>query len=247
MRSRDPAWIHSMTQFRVQRHRSRPPSARRLRRHVPVPGSHDATGAGRGGGPLGGVHGQRGWACASRMCSRTATRCPRPRRVRTCGTTASTRSCGTHTATAAVRTVTSAGSAANPSSASASACGATARRVRWGVGVRGRRGATSLRARETRRRPSLWHWLAPPSAPPSHLRRPVLHDSNYVAHAAAAQLAGACDPTSPVGYSLIPLHARSHNVSDALAVARLVAAGGGGVEFVTPDVFVARVVASVRR
>lgn len=62
----------------------------------------------------------------------------------------------------------------------------------------------------------------------------------------AALAAQPRDPTSPDGYSLVPLHAWSHNVSDALAVLQgLQAAAGAGVELVTPDVFVARMVANV--
>ena len=58
-------------------------------------------------------------------------------------------------------------------------------------------------------------------------------DFKSVPQAAAALLAAARTPTTAAGYSLIPLHAWSHNVSDALRVMQLVAAGGGGVDFVT--------------
>ncbi len=64
---------------------------------------------------------------------------------------------------------------------------------------------------------------------------------------AAALLAQARVPTASSGYSLIPLHAWSHTVADAAEVMRLVAAAGGGVEAVTPDVFVQRIVANVAR
>ncbi len=44
----------------------------------------------------------------------------------------------------------------------------------------------------------------------------------------------------------MPLHAWSHNVSDALAVLQgLQAATGGGVELVTPDVFVSRIISNI--
>ena len=64
---------------------------------------------------------------------------------------------------------------------------------------------------------------------------------------AAALLALPRDPASPDAYSLIPLHVWSHNVSDAAAVLALLQAAGGGVDIVTPDVFVARIVANVAR
>ena len=54
------------------------------------------------------------------------------------------------------------------------------------------------------------------------------------------------DPTTPAGYSLIPLHAWSHNVTDARAVMEaLETIAPGAVDIVTPDVFVARIVASI--
>ena len=56
------------------------------------------------------------------------------------------------------------------------------------------------------------------------------------------------DPSSADGYSLIALHAWSHNVSDALAVATALAARApGAVDIVTPAELVARVKRSVRR
>lgn len=66
---------------------------------------------------------------------------------------------------------------------------------------------------------------------------------------AAAALAGAArDPTSADGYSLIVVHAWSHNVTDARAVAELTAAlAPGGVDFVTPTELAARVAANVKR
>ena len=66
---------------------------------------------------------------------------------------------------------------------------------------------------------------------------------------AAALVAQARDPGSAAGYSLVPLHAWSHTVADAAEVMRLVRAAlpGGGVEAVTPDEFVARIVANVKR
>ncbi len=68
-----------------------------------------------------------------------------------------------------------------------------------------------------------------------------------VSQLAAALLAQPRDPTSAAGYSLVPLHAWSHTVSDALAVVEAVAAAGAdaGVRFVTPDVFVDAIVANV--
>lgn len=54
------------------------------------------------------------------------------------------------------------------------------------------------------------------------------------------------DPTTSSGYSLIPLHAWSHNVTDALMVMEMLnAQAPGAVEIVTPDVFVARIVANL--
>ena len=65
---------------------------------------------------------------------------------------------------------------------------------------------------------------------------------------AAALLAQIRDPTSEAGYSLVPLHAWSHTVADAAEVMSLVKAAlpGGGVEAVTPDVFVQRIIANVK-
>jgi hypothetical protein len=65
----------------------------------------------------------------------------------------------------------------------------------------------------------------------------------------AALLGQARDPSSAAGYSLVPVHAWSHNVSDARAVADALAAAlpGGGVDVVPPDEFVARIVANVKR
>lgn len=55
------------------------------------------------------------------------------------------------------------------------------------------------------------------------------------------------DPTTSYGYSLIPVHAWSHNVTDVRAVFEaLQQQSGGGVEVVTPDVFVQRIVANVQ-
>ena len=64
---------------------------------------------------------------------------------------------------------------------------------------------------------------------------------------AAALLSQARDPASPAGYSLVPVHAWSHSVGDVAQVMELVRAGGGGVEAVTPEEFVQRVVANVKR
>lgn len=65
---------------------------------------------------------------------------------------------------------------------------------------------------------------------------------------ADALLALPRDPTSPDGYSLVPVHAWSHSVADVAAVAALLAAGaGGGVQVVPPDEFVARIIANVAR
>lgn len=62
----------------------------------------------------------------------------------------------------------------------------------------------------------------------------------------AALLAQPRDGGSAAGYSLVPLHAWSHTVGDALAVARAAAAASGGaVQFVPPDEFIARIVAYV--
>jgi hypothetical protein len=56
------------------------------------------------------------------------------------------------------------------------------------------------------------------------------------------------DPASASSYSLIALHAWSHNVSDALFVAtELAARAPGAVDIVTPAELVARVKRSVRR
>lgn len=64
----------------------------------------------------------------------------------------------------------------------------------------------------------------------------------------AALLAQPRTPGVAAGYSLVPVHAWTHNVTDARAVFDALAAqSGGGVEVVTPDVFVARVVANVAR
>ena len=63
---------------------------------------------------------------------------------------------------------------------------------------------------------------------------------------ARALLAQARDPASAAGYSLVPVHAWSHTVADVAEVMRLVEAGGGGVEAVTPDAFVARIQGSVK-
>jgi hypothetical protein len=61
-----------------------------------------------------------------------------------------------------------------------------------------------------------------------------------------ALLAQSTDVTTSAGYSLIPLHAWSHNVTDARTVMEaLEAAAPGQVEVVTPDVFVARIVANI--
>jgi len=55
------------------------------------------------------------------------------------------------------------------------------------------------------------------------------------------------DPASPDSYSLIALHAWSHNVSDARAVASALAARApGAVQIVTPAELVARVVRNLR-
>ena len=55
------------------------------------------------------------------------------------------------------------------------------------------------------------------------------------------------DGSSADGYSLIPLHAWSHSVGDALLVKQaLEAAAPGAVEVVTPSELVARVVANLR-
>jgi hypothetical protein len=64
---------------------------------------------------------------------------------------------------------------------------------------------------------------------------------------AAALLAQARDPASASGYSLVPVHAWSHSVADVAQVMALVREGGGGVEAVTPEVLVQRVVANVKR
>ena len=54
------------------------------------------------------------------------------------------------------------------------------------------------------------------------------------------------DPSSAFGYSLVALHAWSHNVSDAREVVRLAAErGGSAVEAVAPDEFVRRIVANL--
>lgn len=55
------------------------------------------------------------------------------------------------------------------------------------------------------------------------------------------------DPTRAEGYSLVPLHAWSHSVADALFVQQaLEAAAPGAFEVVTPTELVARVVANLR-
>jgi hypothetical protein len=88
--------------------------------------------------------------------------------------------------------------------------------------------------------PNLFDTHQPP--PPS---LPIAH-APAVTSLAAALLQQSRDGTSAGGYSLIPLHAWSHNVTDARTVQALVnAAAPGAVEFVTPDVFVARIVANV--
>jgi hypothetical protein len=67
-----------------------------------------------------------------------------------------------------------------------------------------------------------------------------------VSQAVDALAAASRDPTSPAGYSLIVLHAWSHNVSDARAVMDAVNARvPGGVDFVTPDVLAQRIAANV--
>ena len=60
-------------------------------------------------------------------------------------------------------------------------------------------------------------------------------------------LAQSRDPTSPEGYSLIPVHAWSHGVNDTLFIAQeLQRRAGGAVQVVTPDVLVARIIANVK-
>lgn len=59
-------------------------------------------------------------------------------------------------------------------------------------------------------------------------------------------LTQARDPTSAAGYSLIPVHAWSHNVTDVRTIRdALDAAAPGQFEVVTPDEFVARILANV--
>jgi hypothetical protein len=71
-------------------------------------------------------------------------------------------------------------------------------------------------------------------------------DFKNVEQAALALVTAARDPASSEGYSLIPLHVWSHNVSDARAVMDLCEAlAPGAVQFVTPAVFVQRVVANI--
>ena len=66
--------------------------------------------------------------------------------------------------------------------------------------------------------------------------------------AAAALAAGARDPSVAAGYSLVVVHAWSHNVSDARRVMDDVnARAPGGVDFVTPTELMRRVAANVRR
>ncbi len=63
---------------------------------------------------------------------------------------------------------------------------------------------------------------------------------------AQALLEQARDPTSSAGYSLIPVHAWSHNVTDCRTVMDLVnAAAPGTVDFVAPDEFVRRIMAGI--
>jgi hypothetical protein len=72
---------------------------------------------------------------------------------------------------------------------------------------------------------------------------PTFKNVSALADALRAQ---AADPTSAAGYSLIALHAWSHNVSDAREVMRLIAErGGSAVEAVTPDELVRRVKANL--
>jgi len=72
------------------------------------------------------------------------------------------------------------------------------------------------------------------------------HNFFNVSQAAASLAAASRDPTTSAGYSLIVVHAWTHNVSDARAVMDLAnALAPGGVEFVTPDVLAARVAANV--
>lgn len=55
------------------------------------------------------------------------------------------------------------------------------------------------------------------------------------------------DPSSPLGYSLIPVHVWTNNVTDVKTVAdALAAAGGGGIDVVTPDEFVRRIVTNLQ-
>lgn len=73
-------------------------------------------------------------------------------------------------------------------------------------------------------------------------------DFKNVGQAALTLSLASRDPTSVDGYSLVVVHAWSHNVTDARAVMQLVdTLAPGGVDFVTPTELAARVAANVRR
>jgi hypothetical protein len=77
--------------------------------------------------------------------------------------------------------------------------------------------------------------------------RPTFQNTTGLAQALLQQ---ARDGSRAEGYSLVPVHAWTHTVADAAEVVRLVQAqlpGGVGVDFVTPEVLVQRVVAQVKR
>ena len=73
-------------------------------------------------------------------------------------------------------------------------------------------------------------------------------DFKNVGQAALALALASRDPTSAAGYSLVVVHAWSHNVTDARSVVELVdKLAPGGVDFVTPAQLAQRVAANVKR
>ena len=71
------------------------------------------------------------------------------------------------------------------------------------------------------------------------------HNFFNVTQAAASLVSAERDPTVAAGYSLIVVHAWSHNVSDARRVMDLVNSQTGDVTFVTPDELAALVASNV--